>query len=87
MKAVKRLFTVLVSAALVLVASSGLAFAGSVDPTVGFTPNTDPNLDCPYASSSNIGHHGGSWDGTVTTEAGTLTFSAPDPNPGGSGLP
>ena len=87
MKAVRRLFAILASTALVVLAGSGWAFAGSGDPSASFTPNTDPNLDCPYASSSNIGHHGGSWDGTVTTEAGTLTFSAPDPNPGGSGLP
>jgi hypothetical protein len=60
------------------------AFAGSGGPSVGFTPDTTPDLSCPYALNGSFGHHGGSWDGTYTTQYGTLTFSVPDPQPGGS---
>ena len=67
------------------------AEVGAAGVSVGVAPNTDPDvaaiLDCPYATSSHTGHHGGSWDSTTTTQAGTVTLSAPDPNPGGSGLP
>jgi hypothetical protein len=71
--------------------AAGAATVGAGGATVGVSPNTSPDveaiLDCPYASSSSTGHHGNKWDSSTTTWAGTVTVSAPDPAPGGSGLP
>ncbi len=82
--ALRRLATVAATSAVLVTAAGGAAMAGTGTPSASFTPNTDPDLSCPYAMDGSIGHHGGSFDGTLTTQAGTLTFSVPDPQPGGS---
>ena len=79
---------------LVALAGGGTATAeevGAAGVSVRVEPNTNPDVAaivaCPYAMSSRTGRHGSRRDSTTTTQAGSVTLSAPDPNLGRSGLP